>query len=168
LVRAFSFVALNARLVIAGNDMGGGRRARRLVQQLGMADRTVFTGLLTGVDRLHALADADVVVYASEHEVFGLVPFEALLAGTPVVVANDSGCGDLIGATGGGHVVPVNDVHALARAIGDVLARPADWRLRAARAAGYIRERYGEDSVCAAIETVYAELVTARQEALSA
>lgn len=161
LVRAFALLGPDVRLVIAGNDMGGGQQARQLVQHLGLAGRTLFTGLLTGVDRLHALADADVVVYASEHEVFGLVPFEALLAGTPVVVADDSGCGDLVGQTGGGLVVPVNDVLALAQAIRDVLARPGDWRRAAAQAAVAIRERYATDVVCAVLETVYSELVAA-------
>ena len=46
------------------------------------------------------------MVYPSAHEVFGLVPLEALLWGTPVIVSGDSGCGEVIGRTGGGQVVP--------------------------------------------------------------
>ena len=37
-----------------------------------------------------------------EHEIFGLVPLEALLCGTPVVVAGDSGCGEVVVAAVGG------------------------------------------------------------------
>ena len=62
-----------ATLVIAGNDMGGGRAARNGWSAAGLGSRAVFTGLLTGPERLDALADADVVVYPSEREVFGLV-----------------------------------------------------------------------------------------------
>ena len=62
---------------------------------LGIAERTRFVGLLTGRARLDLLADADVVVYPSADEVFGLVPLEALLCGTPVVVADDSGCAEV-------------------------------------------------------------------------
>ena len=47
-----------------------------------------------------------VVVYPSKDEVFGLVPLEALLAGTPVIVCGDSGAGEIIGTMGGGHIVP--------------------------------------------------------------
>jgi glycosyltransferase involved in cell wall biosynthesis len=165
LVRAFNQLACtNATLVVAGNDMGGGDHARAIARELQIDSRVVFTGLLPGSARIHALADADVVVYASEHEIFGLVPFEALLAGTPVVVADDSGCGDLVGATGGGLVVPVNDVHALTRAIDDVLAYPAIWRGKAQHAQSHIRRWYGADVVCGELESVYRELVNARQE----
>jgi len=84
--------------------MGGLTEARSAIRALGLSSRVTITGLLTGSDRLEALADADVAVYASEQEVFGLVALEALLAGTPVVVADDSGCGEIVGALGGlGH-----------------------------------------------------------------
>src|SRR5205823_1674272 len=91
LVRAFAAITQsNARLVIAGNDMGAERSIRSLVQSLALDTRTTFTGLLRGRDRLEALADADVVAYPSEQEIFGLVPLEALLLHTPVVVSDDS------------------------------------------------------------------------------
>ena len=81
--------------------MGAGAAARRLAAALGIADRIEFVGLLTGRARLDLLADADVVVYPSADEVFGLVPLEALLCGTPVVVADDSGCGEVVGRLDG-------------------------------------------------------------------
>ena len=77
--------------------------------------------MLRGRERLEALADADVVVYPSEHEVFGLVPLEAILSGTPVVVADDSGCAEVVGAIDGGQIVPLGDAAALADAIERVL-----------------------------------------------
>jgi glycosyltransferase involved in cell wall biosynthesis len=169
LVQAFAQLPHNnARLVIAGNDMGGGSTARRLAAELGVAERTHFTGLLTGSTRIEALADADVVVYASEHEIFGLVPFEALLAGTPVVVADDSGCGELVGQTGGAVVVPVNDPPALALGINQVLAQPSIWRMRARQAAEHVRMRYSSEVVCEALEAVYCDIVPSFQEAISA
>ncbi len=59
------------RLVIAGNDMGAGRRTRALVDALGLEATDNFTGLLRGRDRLEALADAIVLVYPSQDEIFG-------------------------------------------------------------------------------------------------
>jgi len=87
LVRAFARLRSDARLVLAGNDMGAAAGARALVRSLGIEPRTLFTGLLKGQDRLEALADAEVLVYPSQDEIFGLVPLEALLCGTPVIVA---------------------------------------------------------------------------------
>ena len=162
LVRAIPLLASSPCLVIAGNDMGGGARIRRTVTSLSLDRRTVFTGLLRGRERLEALADADVVVYPAEHEIFGLVPLEALLAGTPVVVSGDCGCGEIIASVGGGAVVPVGDVTAIARAIDDVLARPAAWREAAGRAAERIRQCYGPDAVSDTLSSVYDELAAAR------
>jgi glycosyltransferase involved in cell wall biosynthesis len=116
---------------------------------------------LRGQERLDALADADIVVYPSQDEVFGLVPLEALLSGTPVIVADDSGCGEIIRQTGGGQVVPTGNVDALARAIGAMLEARADWRAATEPAAGRIRAAFGEDDVCARVEALYSEMVGA-------
>jgi glycosyltransferase involved in cell wall biosynthesis len=161
LVRAFARTArTDTFLVIAGNDMGALGATQSIVRTLGLDNRTFFTGLLRGQERLDALAAADVVVYPSEHEIFGLVPLEALLSGTPVVVADDSGCGEIVGATGGGRVVALGDAVALAGAIDEVLSDPARWRREAADAATRVRTLYGDEVVCARLEQLYCELVT--------
>jgi glycosyltransferase involved in cell wall biosynthesis len=162
LVRAFARLNRSgATLVIAGNDMGTGAALRSLVNDLHLADRTLFTGLLTGRDRLEALADADAMVYPSQDEIFGLAPLEALLSGTPVIVAGDSGCGEVIGASGGGQVVRLGDVEALSQAIEDTLDEPARWRAAAADAAVRVHSRYGPDTVCSQIDEMYGEIVRA-------
>lgn len=162
LVEAFAHLPRgHARLVIAGNDMGGGAHLRALARQLDVDQATTFTGLLTGAARLQALADADVVVYPGDHEIFGLVPMEALLAGTPVVVADDSGCSEVVRSVGGGLSVAVGDVSQLAAAIQRVLTDRDQWRTRAMAAAHRVRERFGVDRVCEALGSVYAELVQA-------
>ena len=146
-------------LVIAGNDLGAERAIRRLVARRGLVERTLFTGLLRGRERLEALTDADVLVYPSRDEVFGLVPLEALCCGTPVVVANDSGCGEVIARTGGGQVLPHGDPAALARAIGDVLDRPGHWRDLAMDARSRVHELYDADTIAARMADVYADVV---------
>jgi glycosyltransferase involved in cell wall biosynthesis len=160
LIRAFSQLRLaNARLVIAGNDMGSRAEAEALVHSLGLRERTLFPGLLTGNQRLEALTDADVVVYPSEHEIFGLVPLEAMLSGSPVIVADDSGCGAIVGHLRGGQVVPRGSAEALAAAIRRVFDAPAVWRELATESQGPIRSAYGDDAVCAELEALYVGLV---------
>ena len=149
------------RLVIAGNDMGGLEAMRALASSLGIAGQTTIAGLLTGRDRLEALADADVVAYPSAQEIFGLVPLESILCGTPVVVAGDSGCGEVIAAAGGGAVVGLGDVEAMARAFHAVIAAPDLWRRRAREAAVHVRARYASDVVAAAMSDLYQDLMRA-------
>jgi glycosyltransferase involved in cell wall biosynthesis len=144
-----------AVLVIAGNDMGAGTAAHALARRLGLADRVIRTGLLRGEERLGALRAADVVAYPSRDEVFGLVPLEAVCCGTPVVVCNDSGCGEVIARLGGGLTVPPGDPPALARGIQSVLDAPDAWRDRVAVAAGRARALFGADVVAAQLERVY-------------
>ncbi|MGH7856767.1 MAG: glycosyltransferase [Candidatus Binatia bacterium] len=163
LAQAFARLADDdLRLVIAGSEMGAGDFARRAVRQAGVETRTLFTGLLEGRSRLEALADADAVAYATEGEIFGLVPLEALLCGTPVVVADDSGCGELIASTGGGHVVTAGDAAALAAALSDLLGRRDDWCEEAGKAAERVRARFGSDVVAARLEEIYLRILEER------
>jgi glycosyltransferase involved in cell wall biosynthesis len=160
LVRAFARLGPSrAGLVIAGNDMGARQSVERLVRQLGLRERVMFTGLLSGSARLDALAAASVVVYPSRDEIFGLVPLESLLCGTPVVVCNDSGCGEVISSTGGGQTVSYADVGDLARAIEAVLADEQSWRSRARAAAVVVRRRFAADVICGQLESLYRSIV---------
>ena len=159
LIRAFAKLrTCHATMVVAGNDMGAEASARATAEAMGVADRTRFVGLLQGAERLELLADADVVVYPSEHEIFGLVPLEALLVGTPVVVADDSGCGEVVSHGGGGLVVPGTDAE-LTRAIDTVLGQSGDWRTSALAAAHEVRVRFGAEAVGARLEELYGEVM---------
>ena len=147
------------QLVFAGNDMGEERAIRRAVRRGGLEPRTRFTGLLAGPARYAALADADVLVYPSYGEVFGLVPLEALQAGTPVVVSNDSGCGEIIDGLGGGLLVPPGNPALLASAIETILANLPRWRAAAARAGAEASRRFHPDAVAGRLEEIYREVV---------
>lgn len=104
-------------LAVAGNDMGFERKLRRLARRLGVADRVFFTGLVTGEMKVAAYRDALFTIYASTDEIFGLVPWESILVGTPVIVADDCGCGEWISEGRAGHVVPYGDPGAIARVV---------------------------------------------------
>jgi glycosyltransferase involved in cell wall biosynthesis len=163
LIRAFAHLRTahaefaNARLVIAGNDMGAGREARRLAAAWRVESCTDFPGLLRGRARLDLLASADVVAYASEDEVFGLVPLESILCGTPVVVADDSGCGEIIERIGGGLCVPPGDVPALARALADLVSGTAD--LSIATAQERVEAQFSHRVVCRQLVDVYHDVI---------
>ncbi|HSC25946.1 MAG TPA: glycosyltransferase family 4 protein [Vicinamibacterales bacterium] len=168
LLRAAALLARTpVHLVVAGNDMGSGRSVDRLTRRLGLTRRVTRVGLLRGRERLEALAAADVVVYPSRDEAFGLVPLEALLCGTPVIVSNDSGCGEIVGMTGGGWIVPYGDPRILAQAIEEVLGAPGPWRLGAREAAERVRRLFGSDSVCEQLEGLYLDVLASRQSAVA-
>lgn len=160
LIDAFaSLPDAEARLVIAGNDMGARAALEDRVRARALSGRVTFTGLLAARSRLEALADADVVVYPSADEVFGLVPLEALLVGTPVVVADDSGCGEIVRQIGGGLVVPLGDTSALAAAIRRILEAPDRWRQAAGDAARDVRTRFSGAAVAEQLDAIYRDVL---------
>jgi len=128
-----------AALVIGGNDMGAGATARA---QLDPGSPVHFLGLLEGAERIGLLVDADVLVYPSTDEVFGLVPFEGLLSGAPAVVGDDCGCGELIHGAGAGLLVPHGDVAALRSRISTLLADRATANAMVERGRAYIRRHF--------------------------
>jgi glycosyltransferase involved in cell wall biosynthesis len=149
----------DVQLVFAGNDMGFGRRTRGVVRRLGLDPQTRFTGLTTGSSRFLALADADIVVYPSRDEVFGLVPLEALQTGTPVIVCNDGGCGGIISDIGGGLLVTPGDAHALSAAIATMFDDLPRWREDAVRAGTEAARRFHPDLIATQLEGVYHDAI---------
>lgn len=81
-------------------------------------------GVLEGPARLALLVDADVLVYPSSDEVFGLVPLEGLLCGVPVVVGDDCGCGEIVAEAGAGLLVDGSPAR-IRQAVEALLADPA-------------------------------------------
>src|SRR5438874_9473595 len=80
----------DAALVIIGPDSHSGYRktVEEMIQQHGLGDRALLTGMLTGRDKLAALVDAYLLAHPSFHENFGLVVPEALACGCPVIVSD--------------------------------------------------------------------------------
>jgi glycosyltransferase involved in cell wall biosynthesis len=158
LVRAFAGGGPHgSRLVVAGNDMGGLEKARAEA-----GDAVRFVGLLEGPARLALLADADVLVYASRDEIFGLVPFEGLLCGAPVVVADDCGCGELIAEAGAGLLVRHGDTAGLRDRIATLLADRQAAAAMVARGRRYIHERLAFDRVAAMHLALYERILDGR------
>ncbi len=79
----------NVSLVIAGS--GEAAFVRRLQEEahvLGVADKIVWTGFLSGEDKLSAFSAATVFVLPSYSENFGIAAVEAMAAGLPLVLSN--------------------------------------------------------------------------------
>lgn len=123
LVKAFSKLKRDdIVLVFAGNDMGFKKKIIKAIKESSVAQRVIFTGLLTGDKKLSAYVDADILVYPAIYEIFGLVPFEAIMCGVPVIVTDDCGCGEIIGKEDIGYLVKYNDIYGLRDLINKILS----------------------------------------------
>ncbi|KAF0207705.1 MAG: group 1 glycosyl [Actinobacteria bacterium] len=83
--------ASDPRLYICGGDYRGeSRRLRALSESLGVSNRVTFLGHVPQSQMPAMYSWADVFVYPSRCESFGLPILEAMSCGTPVVAANTS------------------------------------------------------------------------------
>jgi len=128
-----------ARLVLVGNGsfsgskrggLGLGKSAKwrahleRLARDLGVADRTVFTGWMPDDLVAAAYARADVLVLPSDIEGFGLTPFEAWGYRKPCIVTTGCGASEVVQDGVTGATVPPDDTAALADALDRILGAP--------------------------------------------
>lgn len=91
LADSFGFLAKkykNLYLVIAGPDNDGyGEKVKNRLNKHDLLNRVIFTGSLSGKDKLSAFVDAKVFVLPSYSEGFGKVIIEAMACETPVVIS---------------------------------------------------------------------------------
>lgn len=159
LLRALARLPDAVQLVVAGNFMMPEAPIRAIVEQLHLDDRVRFPGLLLGEARNAAYVDADVVAYPSTDEIFGLVAAEALMCRTPVVVCDDSGCGEVVRAAGGGRLVPYGDPGALAGALQALLDDRAERDRCATSGRRYVEEHLSWERIAAETRELYREVI---------
>jgi len=151
LLRAFAKLdrRTGARLEIVGT--GPLRQAlATLIEDLALGDRVSLTGFV--LDPFPVFRRAALAVSSSRCEGFGNAIIEALSCGTPVV-ATDCPYGPREILDGGryGHLVPVGDADALARAMGRALTSPPERAVLRARAAEHTIAR-GADALMTIID----------------
>ncbi len=165
LIKAFSDLrtgGAETALVIVGPDEGELSRLKVLASEQAVEQRVTFRGPLYGRERLKAYVDADVVVSPGMYEIFGLVPFEALMCGTPVIVTQDTGAGELIEQAGAGYGVPYGDVNTLAKAIEHILDNVDEARQKVVRGQEFIRENMDWGNIAGKYIELYRECVGQR------
>ncbi|PXX62180.1 alpha-1,6-mannosyltransferase [Nocardia tenerifensis] len=130
---------------------------RPRLQRLAAGLPVVFHGHLTDRAAMATMvARADVAVFPSPAETFGLAVLEALACGTPVVVPEAGAASELIDAPGSG-VVSDGSPQGLADGVRQLLTIPAPQRRHAARRAA---ERFPWSATTAALLSLYADYET--------
>jgi len=67
------------------------------VKQLRIEDKVVFTGFVADDDLPYLMNAADLLVFPSLYEGFGIPPLEAMACGIPVVASNTSSIPEVVG-----------------------------------------------------------------------
>ena len=96
-------------------------------QRLGISDRVHFTGYVSDEAKMRVLTESDLFVLASLHEGLGLVYFEAMYCGLPIVTTDHGGQTDFLSDRRNALLVPPGEVEALRAALALAIA-DARWR----------------------------------------
>src|SRR5262249_29478054 len=130
--------------VIAGDDASHTNENRlaleKLVIDLDLRDRVRLLGAIADVAEL--LPTFDLFVSPSRAESFGLSIAEAMAAGVPVIATKSEGALEIVQADKTGRLVPIGDVEAMARGIGELLSDPALRERLAQQAKADVRDRF--------------------------
>lgn len=124
-----------------------------------------FAGYRTGRGLAEAYASADLFVFPSAFESFGLVILEAMASGLPVISTRVGGATDMIAEGVNGFTVEVGDVEGMVEAVRYFACQPE--RLQAAKRAARARaERLDWSVIMDALIDCYRALIRGEQPPL--
>jgi L-malate glycosyltransferase len=154
----------DVEFVIAGEDKSRDGEYRRhleaLINELRLNQRLSLLGWVEDVAKL--LPTLDLFVSPSRSEPFGLAIVEAMAGGVPIVSTLSEGAREIIDNNQTGRLVAVADVAGLATSIDELLSDPKERARLSENAQRAVRERFSVETMVAATEQVYRDVVGRR------
>jgi N-acetyl-alpha-D-glucosaminyl L-malate synthase BshA len=133
------------------------REARELSESLGVQDSVKFLGKQMDVTGI--LSAADILLFPSEEESFGLAPLEAMACEIPVVAASSGGIPEVVRHGECGYLARVGDVKSMA-AYSVELALSKEKRVQMGKAGRRIAEaNFHPDVILPQYEALYQEAI---------
>ena len=157
-------VLLNAAHVILAQEpntkfmiVGGGHRERleRYAEWAGLKDKVLFTGFMANRSLHQLYRVADVAVFPSLYEPFGIVALEAMAAGAPVVASDAGGLREVVRHDETGTLSFAGDPQSLAWAVLKVLRDPARAHRLGEEAKLRLHEEFAWDTIADQTKAVY-------------
>ncbi len=131
------------------------RRVRAMAEQAGLAEELVLTGFVPDDDQVRLYNLAEILVFPSRYEGFGLPVLEGMRCGVPVICSSVSSMPEIAGDAA--ELVDPLDPRAIRDAIDGVLGNPA--RAAELRSRGLARSAlFTWDAVAKATAEVYRDL----------
>ena len=128
LVEAFARLRQeDVHLVLAGGRGWGYEPVLARIEVLGIGERVLLPGFVPAEEKPFWYNAAEVFVYPSLYEGFGLPPLEAMACGTPVVASDAASIPEVVGDAG--ILVDATNVDALAEALNRLLNHPQEREL---------------------------------------
>ena len=127
-------------------------------QELGMADKFIFTGWREDIPEILSLLD--ILVLPSLNEAVGRVLIEAGAAGIPVVATKVGGIPEIVKDGETGFLVPPQDADTLAKTIIVLLENEEKRKSLGEVAKKWIDEKFSADNMVTSVTNLYLEMVS--------
>ncbi len=127
-------------------------------RQMGLYHKFYFTGYIDDLTRNALFSTADVAVFPSFYEPFGIVALEAMAAGTPVVVTDTGGLGEVVHHGKNGLKAFPNNPESLADNILWILSYPEQAKALRDQAYRDLETEYNWGKIAERTIKVYAEV----------
>ncbi|MCX7800750.1 MAG: glycosyltransferase family 4 protein [Fimbriimonadales bacterium] len=143
----------NAKFVIVG---GGNRdKFEKFVRWYGLQEKVLFTGFMANRSLHEVYRVADVAVFPSLYEPFGIVALEGMAAGVPVVASDAGGLREVVLHDATGTLSYAGNPESLAWAILRVLKDPERARRLAEKAKERLRRDFDWDGLALQTASIY-------------
>jgi N-acetyl-alpha-D-glucosaminyl L-malate synthase BshA len=160
-VKSFAKIAekVPAKLLMIGD--GPTREcAATLARELGVMDRTWFLGKQNNIEQW--LAMADLLLFPSDHESFGLAALEAMSCEVPVIATQSGGLPEVIENGVSGVLCEVGDTEGMAAAGIDLLTNPQKAEAMGKAARQRVIDHFHPDNIVPRYEALYNEVLENR------
>jgi glycosyltransferase involved in cell wall biosynthesis len=134
------------------------RRLQTLAQELGLAERVIFTGHLD--DIRPALGSMDIFVHPGEPEPFGLVNIEAMAMRKPVVAFAHGALPEIVIEGQTGKLVPPGDEVTLSARVIDLLRNPVQRMALGEAGRCRVEAQFSVEHVVSAVTAVFEQVIT--------
>lgn len=151
-----------AKFVIAGTGPMADQLRHR-AWELGVSQKVLFTGFIPDDDRDRLFKVADVAVFPSLYEPFGIVALEAMAARCPVVVSEVGGLKEVVRHGETGVTIYPNNVESLVWGILHTLEHPEWTKMRVENAYQEVVENYNWNRIAQMTIEVYERVIRERQ-----
>ena len=144
----------DAKLIIAGKG-GMMDELKQEAYNLGLGNKVYFTGYMNGKDVQRLYKAADIAVFPSTYEPFGIVALEAMLSERPIVVSDIGGLNEIVQHRENGMKCYAGNANSIADSILELLYNPELCANITKKAKAKVRNEYNWNKIAQDTHFIY-------------